>query len=158
MGWLSGSLGRSWTHQSCSLRMLSSVCITAHPNALQWSAGSSPWWCRWPSSPQDLLHDSGLRYAAAPRLILKHLGRNQSALNQPKSRIWQATATLQNACFAGAVPGLPAYFWSPTSFWFHPGEDFMLGTGNSCHSVFCTDLHPSPAVLFCNFFSHVIAA
>lgn len=57
-----------------------------------------------------------------------------------------------------AVPDLPACLWAPAPLRFHPGENFSFGTDNSCHSIFCTGLHPSLAVLFCNFLSHIIAA
>lgn len=57
-----------------------------------------------------------------------------------------------------AMPDLPACLWAPAPFRFHPGENFSFGADNSCHSIFCTGLHPSLAVLFCNVLSHIIAA
>lgn len=57
-----------------------------------------------------------------------------------------------------AVPDLPARLWAPAPLRFHPGENFSFGTDSSRHSTFCTGLHPSLAVLFCNVLSHIIAA
>lgn len=57
-----------------------------------------------------------------------------------------------------AMPDLPACLWARMPRWFHLGEKLRFGADDSCHSAFCTGLHPSLTVLLCNFLSHVIAA
>lgn len=74
----------------------------------------------WPSSPQDSPCDSGVQYAAAPGFKFRCLGRNRSALCQPRSGVWQPAAALQPACLAGAVGARPC----------------LLVSGLTCHSGF----------------------
>lgn len=133
-------------------------------NALQRSVGLSPWWCRWPSSPQDLLCNWGAQHAAAPRFRFGSLARNWSTLRQPqrgfgKLQPHSSVPALQELSEVDlAVPHLPAYLWARILFQFHPGENWRFGTDISSHSTFCTGLHPSLAVLFCSFLSHILAA
>lgn len=57
-----------------------------------------------------------------------------------------------------AVLDLPVSGLTRHSRFTQEKENLRFGADSSYCSTFCTGLHPSPAVLFCSFLSHIIAA
>lgn len=83
---------------------------TAHPECLAVVCRIEPLMVQVPIKPLRFTN-SEVQYAAAPGFKFGCLSRNWSALCQPWSRAGQAAATLQRACFAGAVRARPCHAW-----------------------------------------------